>query len=492
MSCTQALSHHTREKISTVSFPISRRAFTAAIGAALPAQSAASRRPNVVLVLSDDHSVPYAGCYGDTVIQTPALDRFAAEGMRFDRMFTAAPQCVPSRAAYMTGRSPVAVRISRFSSPLPPDIKTLPEHLREAGYYTGIARRNYHLDGPGRVGPVNKPIMDKHHLRTFEKRVDFLDRSPRREQTVPVLNKFLDQVPSGKPFFMWISFNDPHHPWDENAIPCPHDPARLKLPPHLPDLPGMRADLARHYDEISRADNEFSGILNVLDQRGLKQNTIVIFAGDNGHAFPHGKGSLYDPGMNVPMLIRWPGVVKPGSSNAELVSGEDLAPTLLESAGVPVPGEMSGQSFLPVLKGGAGSRKYIFGARLAHGGAPFTEKTKSGMFDLSRCARSKRHKLIYNCTPLMEYQPVDSARDPGWQQTLAAHKAGSLDPKLSKTYFGRRPVLELYDLDNDPAELENLAGRPETAVIQRELMVALQEKMMLDYDFLPLPIAATE
>jgi hypothetical protein len=155
---------------------------------------------------------------------------------------------------------------------------------------------------------------------------------------------------------------------------------------------------------------------------------------------------------------------------------------------------MSGRSFLTLLTGAAYEpRKFIFGARLPHGNTPVTEKTKSENFDLSRCVRSSRFKLIYNCTPYMEYWPVDSGRDPGWQQILAAHNEKRLKPEHENAYFTRpRPVIELYDLDEDPGELRNVSGKPDYAKIQRELTEALQEKMMLDYDFLPLPLSTTE
>jgi arylsulfatase A-like enzyme len=193
--------------------------------------------------------------------------------------------------------------------------------------------------------------------------------------------------------------------------------------------------------------------------------------------------------LNVPLLIRWPGRVEAGRVSSELISGEDVAPTVLEAVGGAVPKEMSGRSFLGHLRGeAAGPRQYIFGARLHHGNAAFTETTRASTFDLSRCVRSKRYKLIYNCTPQMEYSPVDSARDPGWTQMVAAHEAGKLSPRHEQAYFGKRRVIELYDLETDPAELDNLAGRPEVAKVERELKVALAEKMILDYDFLPPPI----
>lgn len=456
--------------------------------AAAPMALQASQHLNVVLVLSDDHSAPYLGCYGFP-IRTPNFDRFAAQGLRAERMFTAAPQCVPSRTALMTGRMPVAVRMGRFSSPLPPDIVTLPDLLKQAGYFTGVCRRNYHLDGPANAAN-SQPTFEKHGLQTFAKRLDFADRTNDRTKTPAIINQFLDKKPADKPFFLWVNFNDPHHVWDANAINPPYDPAKLPLPKHFPDLPGVREDFAKYLGEITRADEEFQTVLDTLDKRGFTQNTLIIFMGDNGMALPHGKGSLYDPGSNVPCLIRWPGVVTPGRVTRELLSGEDVAPTILDACGAAPHKDMSGRSFANLLRGRSYEpRKYVYCQRLAHGNSPVTPQTKSSTFDLSRSVRSARWKLIYNCTPHMEYSPVDSARDAGWTQMTAAHKAGKLSPEIDKAYFTYpRPVLELFDLDNDPSELNNLAGRPEHAAVQNELMRALNEKMILDYDFLPLPM----
>ena len=146
--------------------------------------ASAADRPNILFLLSDDHSAPYLGCYGCSDVRTPNLDRFAAQGMRLDRMFVTCPQCVPSRASLMTGRSPVSVRMVRFTAPLPPDVAALPDLLRaQAGYFTGVGGRYYHLDGPAGTGPnaasVSAAVLDRHHLRTFRERVDYVE-SPRR------------------------------------------------------------------------------------------------------------------------------------------------------------------------------------------------------------------------------------------------------------------------------------------------------------------------
>src|SRR5689334_3123527 len=291
----------------------------AAAPALLRAQN--SRPPNLLFVLSDDHSAPYLGAYGAKWMSTPNLDQFAREGVLFERAFTAAPQCVPSRTALMTGRSPVAARMGRFSSPLPEDIPTVPEVLRTKGYYTGVCGRYFHLDGVVNPSAVTAQIYEKHQLRTWKKRVDFLNISS-QAPTPGLFDEFLKKRPAGRPWFFWINYNDPHHPWDQDAGHV--DPAKIVLPPHLPDLPGVRNDLARYCGEIERADQSFAAAMAVLRQHREEENTLVVFMGDNGMAFPHGKGSLYDPGLNVPLMARWPGHIKPGVTR-NLISGEDVA-----------------------------------------------------------------------------------------------------------------------------------------------------------------------
>jgi arylsulfatase A-like enzyme len=159
----------------------------------------------------------------------------------------------------------------------------------------------------------------------------------------------------------------------------------------------------------------------------------------------------------------------------------------MDAGGAAIPKGVSGRSFFPLVTGGSyQSREHIFGARLKHGNSDFGPQSKADNFDLSRCVRGNRYKLIYNVTPQMEYWPVDSSSDPGWQDILAAHKAGALKPEHERAYFQRpRPVLELYDLDADPGELHNLASRSEYRDVQQTLMVAMQEKMITDYDFVP-------
>lgn len=465
---------------------LTRRQFAATSLAPAALNAQAVEQPNILLILSDDHAAEFTGSYGNKVVRTPNLDRFASEGARLTHFFCAAPQCVPSRTAYLTGRSPVAARMGRFTSPLPPDVVTLPELLRrDAGYFTGICRRQFHLDGA--PGPNSKAIYEKHGLQTFDKRVDFLDRASPQPMTATRVNEFFDKRPKDKPFFLWVNFNDPHYPWDNQKGV---DPKEIKVPSWLPDLPGVREDLRRYYDEIGRMDSEFQLVLDIVEKRASLSNTLVVFAGDNGIPFPHGKGSLYDPGLNVPFLVRWPGKIKPGQVVNDLASGEDLTPTLLEAAGVRQPKEMSGVSFLKRLRGETfRPREYVFAQRLTHGSRPFQEGTTAHTFDLSRMVRTKKHKLIYNCTPGMRYSPVDSYNEASWKEMTDENAWGRMEAKFSRAYFrSNRPVFELFDIESDPEEFVNLAGRPELAQLEHQLKLALQEKMILDYDFLPLPL----
>ncbi len=459
--------------------------------------AATAAKPNILFLLSDDHSYPYLGAYNNPDVRTPHLDQLAREGVRMDRAFVTAPSCVPSRASLMSGRSAIAARMARFSAPLPGDVVTLPDVLRhEAGYYTGVAGRYHHLDGPERKFADRNPIMwqmiGEHDLRTFERRFDYAQEPGEMEDFGGKLEAFLDQVPEDQPWFFWLNFSDPHHVWTMQGPEGLPDPSKLTVPPYLPDLPGVRGDLARYIAEIEHLDHDVGEVLEVLHARGLSENTVVVFMGDNGMAFPHGKGALHDPGIAVPMVLRWPGVVEPGQSTEALISGEDLAPTLIDLAGATPPAEMSGVSFQKLLRGQPfpERRQYVFAERGPHGGdGGMNPGTSAATFDLARCVRTDRYKLIYNCTPHRRVAPIDSAGQPSWREIVAAHAAGTLAEPFVKAYFTTpRETYELYDLHDDPAELHNRAGDPAYQEIEHKLKVVLAEKMLLDSDFLPLPV----
>jgi len=459
----------------------------AALDRAFAQQSVAKSntdKPNILFILSDDHTAPHLGCYGDTNLKTPNIDKLAAEGMRFERAYTTAPQCVPSRASLMTGRSAVDIRMTRFSAPLPRDIAAFPELLRREGYYTGLCGRGFHLDGSSRLPEESKRVFDKYKLQTFHERVDWI--GPTDFTNNPQnLRTFLGLVPKGKPFFVQVGYSDPHRAYTaKNYEP---DPGSLKIPPNLPDTELVRKDLAGYYGEIQRLDEAVGKLLAVLDENNLKNNTIVALIGDNGAALLRGKGTLYEWGLRVPLIVRWPGRIRPVTKSDALISGEDLAPTFLDAAGVAAPKEMTGVSFLNALVGKQfQGRKYAFAERGAHGsGLP----QGTGPFDLGRCVITSRYKFIYNALWQLPYSPVDFASGAMWKDLQKRHEAGTLDAKFSKAFFAeQRPMFELYDLQQDPYEFNNLIGKPATAGVEKDLKAALQEWMILNQDYLPLPI----
>ncbi|CAN5222024.1 sulfatase [soil metagenome] len=435
--------------------------------------------PNVLLVLSDDQSAAHVGCYGNADVQTPNLDAFAKTGLRCERAYVSCPQCVPSRASMMTGRSPLALGMTRFSAPLPLEFRTWLEYLKAEGYYAGVAGRTYHQDGAAH--PELNAITKQHNLKTFPQRLDFV-KTAGEENCFGQFREFLDAVPTGKPFALQLCFHDPHRPY---TAPKVHDPKTITLPKHYPDTELVREDLAAYYDEIHRVDADFAKVLAELERRKLAANTIVVFMGDNGAAQWRGKGTLYEYGIRVPLIVRWPGVIKPGSTQ-QLISGEDLAPTFLAAAGLAVPKEMTGKSFEKLLRGEAyEGRRFVFAERGAHGsGLP----GKSSTFDLGRVVVGPTHKFIYNAMPHLPYDAVDFGGSKMFEEVRTLAKEKKLPEPLNALYDGRpRTMIEVFDLVNDPSEFENLAGRGLPA--ETALRHALLEWMILERDFLPLPVS---
>ena len=446
--------------------------------------ASAPERPNILLIFSDDHSVPYLGCYGYPDLKTPVLDKMASEGAMFLRAYTTAPQCVPSRAGILSGRSTVDIRMTRFSAPLSGEIIVFPEVLKENGYYTGICGRSYHLDGSGRKPEITIETFDKYNLQTFRHRVDYLKQGRDRD-VIELFQEFLSQVPKGKPFFMWANFSDPHRIF--NATDYEPDPDKITLPAGFPDTKNVREDLAGHYGELQRLDYHVGLLFEELEKRGELDNTVIVFMGDNGAALFRGKGTLYETGLNVPLIVRFPEKIKAGSVYQDLISGEDIGPTLLDFASLnPLP-EMTGISFKPLMENlKYEGHQYVYAERGPHGsGLP----TSTGAFDMGRCIIGERYKLIYRALWQLPYHPVDFAGLPMWKELRQMAKEGELEEPWSSLYFSpQRPMFGLYDLDKDPHELNNLAGNTEFAKIEEELKEALQEWMILNQDYLPLPV----
>lgn len=444
--------------------------------------------PNILLILSDDQSAAHVGAYGNPDVRTPNLDRIASEGIRFNRAYVTAPQCVPSRASILTGRHPIDIGMTRFSAALPQDVAVFPEALKaEKGYFTGLAGRSFHLNGQGHDDPRIRPHLRPEDLPNMRARLDYVAVATGenlRKDTLNQLEAFLARVPEGKPFFLQLGWSDPHRPLTEEELPHRHDPATLTLPRFYPDSPAIRKDLAAYYDEVGRLDASVGEALAILDRHGLTKNTIVIFMGDNGASQLRGKGTLNEWGIRVPLIIRWPGVVKPNSTAEALISGEDLAPTLLQAAGIVPAKQITGVSFMPLLRGESfQGRTQLVSERGPHGSSL---PRSSASFDLGRALVTDRYKLIYNATWQLPYNPVDFDLD----DVEALQEAGKLDAKLAELYLApSRPMFELYDLENDPSEMINLAGTRQARKIEDDLRGRLAAWQIRHRDFIPLALA---
>ncbi|MFI3248953.1 MAG: sulfatase [Rikenellaceae bacterium] len=451
----------------------------------------ADSRPNILMILSDDHSAAHVGCYGNRDIVTPNLDKFAGEGIRFNRAYVTSPQSAPSRASVMTGRSPIGIDMTRFYVPLDIEFRTFGEDLRADGYYTGAVGRCHHLDG-GFGGLVNHPLeqyLIAEGLKTMHTRLDYVSECPSNDKTSANIHSqfygFMEARDKDKPFFVQLNYTDPHRAYTAEKF---HDPDKLSLFPQYPDTPGVRADLAAYYDEIHRLDTDFGEIMEYLEENNLSENTIVIFMGDNGGAQFRGKGTLYEWGVNVPLLIRWSGVIEPGSVSNSIVSAEDLAPTILRAAELDIRPEITGVDLMPIFKDSeAKVRKYAYAERGAHG---MRLPESSSAFDLQRCVIGERYKLIYNIIPQIPLSPVDFYKMDFWKQIEQMNERGELDQKFVDLYFKpTRPFFELYDLENDPWEFNNLRDDEEYQEILEELKYEMSHWMIQERDYPPLPIS---
>ena len=430
---------------------------TTGISSSLPTPEPARGKapPNFVFLISDDQSYSGASCNGNPSVHTPNIDRLALEGLRFERAFAPSPSCSPSRSAILTGESPHETGTSRFRSPMPPAQKTILEYLKGANYYTAAFKK-------------------VHQGTEFWNRWDF-------KGLHKPIHTFFDARPKNRPFFLHIGYHDPHRPYlPGERYPEKNPRKTVEVPSFLPDTPGVRKDIAHYYEAIERLDVKVGHIMELLEKHGLVENTLVIFTSDQGMAFPGAKGTLYDPGLHVPLIARWPGKINPGRVSRDLVSLDDLAPTWVQAAGLPVPRAMDGRSLLPLLLGrGFKPREAVYAERNFH-----------THLDLIRCVRTVRYKLIQNYLPEIPYRPLsDIARSPSWRSIENLARQRNLSRELVRRYFQKpRPTEEFYDLQNDPGETRNLAKNPNYKANLLHLQELLSRWMIRTHDFLPPPI----
>lgn len=406
-------------------------------------------KPNILLLISDDHSADDLGIVGKGRPHTPALDSLAAAGVRFVNAYTSSPQCSPSRSALITGRSSHATGTSRLHSALTSEHETLIEALQRSGYYVG-AFRKVHLG------------------ESFQSRWNFYGGDD-----VP-FDRFFQERPRNKPFFLWVGFHDPHRPFKEGAFSPPHNPSEVTVPSFLPNNDAVRKDLANYYDAIARMDSEVGKVLSLLDAEKLKENTLVIFTGDNGMPFPGAKGTLYDAGVRIPLIMRWPGHITSGEVRRDVVSLLDIAPTILNaSASSPLP-NLEGQNLLSKSKDHP----------------VFFERNWHDNLDFIRGVRSGNDLLIQNYRSELPYVPtLDLAESPSWLAIQDFHLKHRLQPELEQRYFtAPRPEVELYDINADPNQFHNLAADKTNSVKIQSLQKLLSDWMVSTNDFLPPPI----
>lgn len=438
--------------------------------------SAEETRPNILFCIADDWGWPHAGAYGDPVVKTPAFDRLAREGILFENAFVTAPSCTPCRNSILTGQWHWRLgQGANLWSTLHPQHPVYPLLLEQAGYFVGHWRKAW---GPGNwraLGRMQDPAGP----------------------TFNGLKAFLAARPQDKPFCFWLGTSDPHRPYQPGSgARSGIDVAAIQLPADLPDHPTVRNDVADYYFEVQRFDSDVAAALALLEQAGELENTIVVMTGDHGMPFPRHKCHLYDSGTHVPLAIRWGAKVPPGRCLTDFVSLADLAPTFLQAAGVKIPEVMTGRSLLPVLESEKSGRvdpqrNSVLTGLERHGAAQ--EKPESGGYP-SRALRTDQFLYIRNFQPQrwpvgtpdasLSYngRAFGSCDDGPTKAFIIEHRR---DPAVKPFYdlaFARRPAEELYDLEQDPGQLENLAADPTYADAKARLAEQLTQQLRASED----------
>jgi arylsulfatase A-like enzyme/lysophospholipase L1-like esterase len=424
---------------------------------------AESDRPNILILMAEDLS-PRIGAFGDPVAQTPNIDRLAAGGVRFTNAFTTAGVCAPSRAAHITGMHQASIGAQHMRSSSrpeggylavpPPEVKAYPELLRRAGYYTLTNGKLDYQFSTYAAGSGPFTIWDHEG--------EDPDWSRRTE---------------GQPFFALINFGMTHESrmfpqnvekqraqgWRQVT-----DPDDVEVPPYYPDTPVIRRDIAQQYDNVHEMDRQVGLWLERLKADGLLDDTIVIWTTDHGDGLPRAKREIYDSGIRVPLVVYWPerwrpAGVKPGSLDQRLLSFIDIAPSVLQWAGVDRPDYQQG---VPVLADPEARRDYVFAARDRHDEMPFHERAVS----------DGRYQYILNHRagepggkPLRYREQLRTM-----QELRAWFESGRLNAQQA-FWFLPRPREELYDLATDPHEVNNLAGDPAYAAELDRLRKALED-----------------
>ena len=407
--------------------------------AAAAACSSRQERLNILWIFAEDFS-PDLGCYGNELVHTPNLDRLAAEGVRYTQCVCTAPVCSAARSALMTGMFQTSIGAHHHRShrdhrhDLPEGVFTVTELFRQAGYHTSNCRK----PAPGlQVG--GKTDFNFHTDKPFD-------------------GADWDERPAGAPFYSQVNFGETHRQF-RRFEDAPVDPAEIHLAPYYPDHPVIREDIALYLDTAQHLDVKVGKVIQRLKDEGLYERTAIFFFGDHGQALHRGKQFLYEQGILVPLIIRIPEgfrpvVFEPGTVDNRLVQHIDITATSLDLVGIEPPPGMQGQVFLG--ERAVPERKYAYSARDRCGEA----------VDRIRCVRDKRWKLIRNFMPERPYAQKSYYKDanyPALQVLRQLHAADELEGAPAQWMAQRRPELELYDLESDPHEVNNLVEQAEHA-----------------------------
>lgn len=427
-------------------------------------QIAPPARPNILWISAEDLS-PDLSCYGDAYARTPNLDKLAGAGARYTNAFSSAPVCAPSRSAIITGMYPTSIGSMHMrSKAVPPvGVKAFTEYLRAAGYYcTNNVKTDYNFEAP----PANRPpdtVWDE-----TSRAAHWRNRPDKNQPFFAVFNHEITHESQ-------VRSDDAIYAKNTAALGAAefHDPAKAALPPYYPDTPVVRKTWARYYDLITALDYQVAKLLGQLEEDGLADNTIVMFWGDHGRGLTRGKRWVYDSGISVPLIVRWPGRIKPGTVVGDVVSLIDLGPTVLSLAGVQVPAHMQGQAFLGAQKK---SREYAFAHR----------DRMDETYDMMRAVRDRRYKYIKNFHPgrpyaqyimYMEEMPILKE-----MRRLYKDHFNALDPNYGKAlnetqlifFKPEKPPDELYDTTIDPHEINNLAASAQHQDVLKRMRVVLE------------------
>lgn len=419
---------------------------------------------NVVLFVADDLGANDIGPYGNLVVRTPNINRLAKESLLFTCAFASSPTCSPSRASIYTGLMPFRNGAHANHAGIKDGVRTLPVYLNALGYRVAIA-------GKLHVGPISAYPFELIHNSNVpepgyeDKGVLWTDLN-----MTPV-DDWLSKVSyDNKPFMLIVNDHSPHVTWPEKAE---YKAAELDIPSIHIDTEDTRKSRARYYTDISKMDGNVGKLLRSLEEHKLAENTVVIFTCDQGPQWAFGKWNLYDYGIRVPLLIRWPAKIKGGTETDALVSLVDLLPTVIDLAGGVAPIEpeaIDGRSLLPL----------ILGEKNTHRNEVFASHTGDGTMNQSplRMIRTRQYKYILNLAPEILYTThIDKAKDhDGGRQYWPSWVAQSYENEHAASVMWRyhnRPNEELYDVKKDPDETRNLANDP----LNEEIMKNFRSQM---------------